>query len=156
VAFRLDRLFGFLEERVRRKSHAVIVVAEGAGQDLVPPVGVNVSGNVEFGDVGPFLKRAITDHFRQAGKPISVKYIDPSYTIRSAPANADDSVFCFQLAEYAVHAAMTGRTAMVVALWNGQFVHVPMERAIEARKRIDPSGSLWQSVLENTGQPYEL
>jgi 6-phosphofructokinase 1 len=134
----------------------VIVVAEGAGQDLVPPVGTNVSGNVVFGDIGVFLKQAMTEHFRGIGRPAQVRYIDPSYTIRSAPASADDSVFCFQLAENAVHAAMSGRTGMVVAQWNGHFVHVPMQRAVEACKKIDPSGSLWQSVLCNTGQPAVL
>ena len=74
-------------------------------------------------------------------------------TIRSSRADADDSVFCFQLAENAVHAAMSGRTAMVVCLWNGHFVHVPMSKAVETRKRIDPDGALWHSVLDNTGQP---
>jgi len=146
----------FLADRLARKSHAVIVVAEGAGQNLVPPVGTNVSGNKEFGDIGLFLKRAITDHFRHSATPAAVKYIDPSYTIRSAPANADDSVFCFQLSGNAVHAAMTGRTALVIASWNGHFVHVPIEMAVGAAKRVDPSGYLWQSVLDNTGQPMRL
>lgn len=156
VPFALPKLLAFLEERLRRKSHAVVVVAEGAGQELVPPVGVNISGNKEFGDIGTFLKKAITDHFRVASFPGHVKYIDPSYTIRSAPANADDSVFCFQLSEYAVHAAMTGRTGMVVGFWNGQFVHVPMAKAVEKPKRIDPAGALWQNVLNNTGQPMDM
>jgi 6-phosphofructokinase 1 len=87
---------------------------------------------------------------------VAVRYIDPSYTIRSAPADADDSVFCFQLAAHAVHAAMSGRTGMIVALWNGHFVHAPMERVVERRKRIDLSGPLWRSVLDNTGQPAIL
>jgi 6-phosphofructokinase 1 len=131
----------------------VIVAAEGAGQDLVPPEGADRSGNRLFGDIGLFLKKAIAEHLRGAGIPGTVRYIDPSYTIRSAAANADDSAFCFQLAEYAVHAAMTGRTGLVISLWNGHFVHVPMEKAIASRKRIDPTGALWQSVLDNTGQP---
>jgi 6-phosphofructokinase 1 len=150
---RIDRLMDALEQRLRRKAHAVIVVAEGVGQDLVAAGGFDASGNRKLGDIGPFLKTAITEHFAAAGVPVAVKYIDPSYTIRSARANADDSVFCFQLAENAVHAAMSGRTRMVVAQWNGRFVHVPMEAAVSARKRIDPRGSLWTSVLDNTGQP---
>jgi 6-phosphofructokinase 1 len=154
--FSIAKLMAFLEGRLARKSHAVIVVAEGAGQDLLPPVGANVSGNVEFGDIGLFLKKAISGYFCGRGSSANVKYIDPSYTIRSAAANADDSVFCFQLAENAVHAAMSGRTAMVVALWNGHFVHVPIEIAVASRKRVDPAGPLWQSVLDNTGQPMNM
>lgn len=156
VPFSLDKLYAFLEPRLDRKSHAVIVVAEGAGQDLVPVEGTDASGNRKLGDIGVFLKKAVTEHFGKAGIPATVRYIDPSYTIRSAPANADDSVFCFRLAENAVHAAMAGKTAVVLGLWNGRFVHVPMEKAVQERKKIDPNGSLWQSVLDNTGQPAAL
>ncbi len=152
VPFALDAVMGFLEERMRTKSHAVIVVAEGAGQELVRASGHDRSGNKALGDIGLFLKSAITEHFRDTATPVSVKYIDPSYTIRSERATPDDSVFCFQLAENAVHAAMTGRTGMVVGLLNGRFVHIPVAKAVESRKRIDPMGSLWSSVLNNTGQ----
>jgi 6-phosphofructokinase 1 len=156
VPFALPKVMSFLEKRLAQKAHAVVVVAEGAGQDLLPSMGTNVSGNKEFGDIGMFLKKAIAGHFQARGNPANVKYIDPSYTIRSVPANADDSVFCFQLAENAVHAAMSGRTAMVVALWNGHFVHVPIELAVASRKCVDPAGHLWQSVLDNTGQPIDM
>lgn len=153
VPFALARVLEFLEARLARKSHAVIVVAEGAGQDLAPAGGRDASGNVQLGDIGVFLKSAISAHFKARGIPASVKYIDPSYTIRSQPASPDDSVLCFQLAENAVHAAMAGRTGILVGLWSGHFVHVPMAVAVSERKRIDPAGTLWQSVLENTGQP---
>jgi 6-phosphofructokinase 1 len=156
VPFRLERVFDWLGDRLRRKSHAVIVAAEGAGQDLVAHQGTDRSGNRLLGDIGLFLRQAITEHFKGSSTPAAVRYLDPSYAIRSAPASADDSVFCFQLAELAVHAAMTGRTAMVLAHWNGHFVHVPMACAVESRKRIDPGSLLWQSVLENTGQPCVL
>jgi 6-phosphofructokinase 1 len=156
VPFRMEAVLRFLENRLCLKSHAVIVAAEGAGQDLVSSHGADASGNRALGDIGLFLKKAIVDHFKSIGMPVGVRYIDPSYTIRSARANADDSVFCFQLSEFAVHAAMSGRTGMVVATWNGRFVHVPMARAVESRKTIDPAGILWQSVLENTGQPVSL
>ena len=156
VPFRLEGFLSFLEKRLKRKSHAVIVVAEGSGQDLVPSEVTDASGNKKLGDVGIFLKKAIIDHFKDSGTEVTVRYIDPSYTIRSAPANANDSGFCFQLAEKAVHAAMAGRTAMIVGLWNAHFVHVPIERAIEERKQIDLLGPLWQSVLENTGQEQLL
>ena len=156
VPFSLGGLMRWLEERLDRKSHAVVVVAEGAGQDLVPVAGADASGNRKFGDIGTFLRDSITAHFGKIGRPAQVKYIDPSYTIRSARANPDDSVFCFRLARNAVHAAMSGRTAMVVAQINNRMVHVPVERAVERRKRIDPEGSVWQSVLDNTGQPASL
>ena len=152
VPFTIEDVLSFLERRLARKSHAVMVVAEGAGQDMVYSEGTDASGNKRLADIGLFLKQTVTEHFVGIGNPVHVRYIDPSYTIRSAPANANDSAFCFQLAENAVHAAMAGRTGMVVGLWNGHFVHVPMARAVEARKKIDPSGPLWQSVLHNTSQ----
>ncbi len=156
VSFTLEGLYAFLEERLARKSHAVIVVAEGAGQELVAVDGADASGNRKLGDIGTFLKAAISRHFKSEGKPVAVKYVDPSYIIRSAPATPDDSVFCFQLGGNAVHAAMAGRTGIVVGLWNGHFVHVPVEKAVEVRKKIDPKGFLWQTVLDNTGQPAVL
>jgi len=154
VPFTLDQVLVFLEQRLKQKSHAVIVVAEGAGQDLASVEGTDPSGNRNLGDIGVFLKDVIKQHFRDTPLHVGVKYVDPSYTIRSAQATADDSVFCFQLAEDAVHAAMAGRTGMVVGLWNGRFVHVPVEKSVSVRKQIDPRGSLWQSVLSNTGQPF--
>lgn len=156
VPFVMDRVCAFLKDRLRRKSHAVIVAAEGAGQELVATPGVDASGNRKLGDIGAFLKTAITDYFKGAPHPATVRYIDPSYTIRSAPAIADDSVLCFQLAENAVHAGMSGRTAVLAGSWNGHFVHIPMEKAVHTRKKIDPEGLLWQSVLDNTGQPANL
>lgn len=156
VPFTMDKVLIYLEDRLKRKSHAVIVAAEGAGQDLVPVVGYNASGNKIFGDIGLYLKDEISNYFKCKDFPFSIKYIDPSYTIRSAPANADDSVFCFRLAENAVHAAMTGKTGLVVGLWNNYFVHVPMQKSVDQRKKIDPKSLLWQSVLDNTGQPKIL
>jgi len=154
--FSTPKLMDYLQQRLRRKAHAVLVVAEGAGQDMAAGEGVDASGNRKLGDIGVFLKNEITKHFKVIGMEASVKYMDPSYVIRSVPANASDSVFCFQLAENAVHAAMSGRTAMVVGLWNGQFVHVPTALAISERKKVDTGSLLWQSVLDNTGQPGNL
>lgn len=153
VRFELDKMLKYLEERLAGKAHAVIVVAEGAGQNLAPPEGHDAAGRLKLGDIGLFLKNAITDHFSRKKIPVNIKYLDPSYMIRSAPAIADDSVLCFQLSENAVHAAMSGRTGMVTGTWNGHFVHVPMEEATRTRKTVDPSSLLWQSVLDNTGQP---
>lgn len=154
--FSLDRVMAYLEGRLTNKSHAVVVIAEGAGQDLLEVDGVDASGNKRLGDIGPFMKAAILAHFKGVGMPTTVKYIDPSYIIRSAPATPNDSVFCFQLAGNAVHAGMTGRTALVISELNGKFVHVPTELAIGKRKQVDTSSLLWQSVLDNTGQPRML
>lgn len=153
VPFTLDKLMDFLEDRFRRKTHAVIVVAEGAGQDLVPVEGWDKSGNKRLGDIGVFLRDTIKVRLQERGTQTSIKYIDPSYIIRSAPANAVDSTFCFMLAQNAVHAAMAGRTGMVISLLNSRYVHVPIAKATEARKLIDPHSALWESVLDNTGQP---
>ena len=156
IPFSLERVFRYLDERITRKGHAVIVVAEGAGQQHAIAEGTDESGNKRLGDIGIFLKQTITEHFISRGIAATVKYIDPSYTIRSAPATPDDSVFCFQLAGNAVHAAVSGRTKMVVGLWNGHFVHIPIQLCVKERKRIDTAGLLWQSVLDNTGQPSDF
>ncbi len=156
VPFSLEKVFAYLEERIITKRHAVVVVAEGAGQEHVPAEGADASGNRRLGDIGLFLETTITEYFEQRDIPITVKYIDPSYIIRSAPATPDDSVLCFQLAQNAVHAAISGRTGMVVGIWNGHFVHIPIQLSIKERKKIDPSNLLWQSVLDNTGQPRNL
>ena len=154
--FSLEVVLGYLKERIIKKNHAVIVVAEGAGQQHVSVEGFDESGNKRLGDIGSFLKRAIEGYFKTQGTPTTVKYIDPSYIIRSAPATPDDSMFCFQLAGNAVHAAMSGRTGMVVGLWNGHFVHIPTPLCVRERKKVDTSNLLWQSVLDNTGQPRSL
>jgi 6-phosphofructokinase 1 len=153
-------LAGFLEalsQRIERRRHAVIVVAEGAGQNLIETTSErDASGNVKYGDIGIFLRDAIQRHFKQAGTSINMKYIDPSYTIRSMPANPHDSAFCLLLGQSAVHAGMSGRTNMVVSFWNHQFTHVPISMAVSKRKKIDPRGMLWSSVLASTGQPTDM
>jgi len=154
----LDGPRGLLEhllDRVRTRGHAVIVAAEGAGQDLMAGVepGVDASGNRKLNDIGLLLRSRITEHFAAAGVEINLKYIDPSYAIRSVEANPYDSVYCLRLAQNAVHAALAGRTAMVVGRWHGRFVHIPMALAVSHRNQVEPSGDLWLSVLEATGQP---
>jgi 6-phosphofructokinase 1 len=156
VPFRLENVLAFLDERLARKAHAVVVVAEGAGQNLVLGGENDASGNRKFGDIGLFMQKAIRDYFAAKGQSVPVRYIDPSYMIRSSAANADDSVFCFQLSERAVHAAMSGRTGLIIGEINGHFAHVPMEKAVAERKKVNPFGILWQSVLDNTGQPANL
>jgi 6-phosphofructokinase 1 len=154
----LDGEDGFLralEERLERRHHALIVVAEGFGQDLMTSTGEvlrDASGNVKLGDVGVFLRDRILEHFAGRGKGLSMKYIDPSYTIRSLPACAMDAEYCLGLGQQAVHAGMAGRTDMVVGLWNNYFTNVPMPLVTGQRRRIDPQGRVWLSVLDATGQ----
>lgn len=157
VPFNLAGFLHRLEERLARRDHAVVVVAEGAGQNLLAATAAHdASGNVKLGDIGTWLRDAINEHFDRSGRDVNLKYIDPSYIIRSQPANTHDSVLCLLLGHSAVHAGMTGRTNMVVGLWNHQFTHVPISLATRARKKIDPEGWLWSSVMASTGQPREM
>lgn len=157
VPFSVDGPDGFMScllRRVQRRGHALVVVAEGAGQDLVGPGDTrDASGNLRFGDIGALLRDRTIAEFASAGQGLNLRYVDPGYAIRSVPANASDAVFCLRLAQAAVHAAMAGRTAMVVGRWHGRFVHVPISLAISSRNQVDPNGDLWLSVLEATGQP---
>ncbi len=157
VPFTLDGFLRALRARLETEQHAVVVVAEGAGQDLLPATGVrDASGNAVFGDIGLFLRDAIAQRFRADGFPFSLKYIDPSYTIRSVPANAHDSAFCFLLGQQAVHAGMAGRTNLVIGTWSDRFTHVPLALAASRRRRLDPEGPIWSSILAATGQPREM
>jgi 6-phosphofructokinase 1 len=157
VPFTLDRFLSALRQRLERRSHAVIVVAEGAGQDLMATSQErDASGNVKHGDIGVFLRDTITDYFKRIGMEVTLKYIDPSYTIRSVPATAHDAAFCLLLGQSAVHAGLSGRTNMVVSFWNHQFTHVPISLAVSARKKIDPEDALWSSVVTATGQPWDM
>ncbi len=156
--FDLEGPAGFLatlEKRIRARGHAVIVVAEGAGQRffLDLPEEKDASGNVRKHDIGQFLKERIEDHFRALSIPINLKYLDPSYIIRSVIANASDSIFCGFLAQMAVHAGMSGKTDMLIGLWNNVYVHIPNAVCMQGRKKIDTTGPLWMSVRESTGQP---
>ena len=157
VPFTLEGFLGALRERVEKRGHAVVIVAEGAGQDLLQATGErDASGNVRFADIGLFLRSAISDYFHDLNIELNLKYIDPSYTIRSLSANAHDSAFCLLLGHNAVHAGMTGRTNMVVGFSHGTFTHVPIPLAVSGRKKVDPDSGLWSSVLSTTGQSSEL
>ncbi|HCY86221.1 MAG TPA: ATP-dependent 6-phosphofructokinase [Desulfobacteraceae bacterium] len=143
-----------LERRLVQRKHAVVIVAEGAGQNFFEDKEkkYDESGNIKLQDIGLFLKDKITQYFKSKEIPISLKYIDPSYIIRSLPANANDSVFCGLLGRDAVHAGMAGKTNLLISYWNNHYVHVPMAASAGRRKSLDPEGRLWQSVLETTGQ----
>src|SRR5271157_4445258 len=151
VPFTMDGFLTALRDRLERRGHAVIVVAEGAGQNLMyKSVELDASGNIKYGDIGIFLRDAIKNYFQRAGMETNLKYIDPSYAIRSTPANPHDSAFCLLLGQSAVHAGMTGRTNMVVSFWSHQFTHVPISLAVSQRKKIDPESMLWNSVIAST------
>ncbi len=157
VEFTLEGLLRALEKRLRQRGHAVIVVGEGAGQNLLgDDLGEDASGNRKSGDIGLVLRDEIKEHFKAINMDLTLKYIDPSYMICSTPASAYDSAFCLQLGHYAVHAGMAGFTNMLVGHWNNRFTHVPIPMAVLCRKKVDPSGRLWSSVLMATGQPFDL
>ena len=155
--FALERLLDALRERLHARGHAVIVAAEGAGQELMQTSGArDAPGNLRPGDIGLFLKEKIAAYFQARGIDASLKYIDPSYTIRGVPANPHDSAFCLLLGQNAVHAGMAGRTNLVVGYWMGAFTHVPIPLAVSQRKKVDPESWVWSSVLTSTGQPKEM
>ncbi|MFO8085928.1 MAG: ATP-dependent 6-phosphofructokinase [Desulfobacterales bacterium] len=157
VPFALPVFLEILRERIHHRGHAVIVVAEGAGQDLMENSGgTDASGNVRLGDIGPFLKTRITEDFSKHNLDLVLKYIDPSYIIRSLPASTYDSAFCLLLGHNAVHAAMSGRTEMVVGFWKNYFIHIPIPLAVSRRKEISPDSRLWRDVLLCIGQPENL
>ena len=157
VDFDLDGPAGLLaavEKRLAQRGHAVIVVAEGAGQRFFEngQEEMDESGNIRLKDIGLFLKEAVNTHFQERNIPISLKYIDPSYMIRSLPANVNDNIFCSFLGRDAVHAGMAGKTRLLMGYWNNHFVHVPMSASAGKRKRVNPNGILWRGVLDATGQ----
>jgi 6-phosphofructokinase 1 len=157
VPFELDGPHGLLarlERRLAARKHAVIVVAEGAGQELLPNYeeSYDASGNRRLGDIGPFLKRKINEHFAEKGVPVGVKYFDPSYHIRSCEAGTADRLYCERLARNAAHAGMAGKTDLLVALWHDQIVHVPLALSAGQKKRMNPEDEVWTTVLAITGQ----
>jgi len=157
VPFELEGQGGLLETlryRLAKRGSVVIVVAEGAGQHLMQSTAsTDASGNQRYGDIGLFLKDRINAFFKERRTEVNLKYIDPSYIVRSVPANAQDNVYCSRLAQAAVHAAVAGKTGMLVGRWHGSFVNLPLELVIHGRRKVDPTLQLWHSVLESTGQP---
>jgi 6-phosphofructokinase 1 len=148
-----------LEKRLLTREHAVILVAEGAGQELLlldnTQKQTDASGNIRLHDIGTYLKERIEEYFRKKAIEINLKYIDPSYIIRSVPANASDSLYCELLGQFAVHAAMAGKTELVVGLFKGEYVHLPL-KSVTSRRKVNTRGNLWMRVLEATGQPASM
>ena len=158
IPFKLEGENGFLaclKRRMLRRGHALVVVAEGAGQDLLANTGgqKDASGNVKLKDIGTFLRDQVEAYFKAEKAPVTLRYIDPSDTIRSVPANAEDAILCDLYARNAVHAAMAGKTGLVVGYLHDQFIHVPIELLTSRKKQIDPAGGAWHAVLATTGQP---
>jgi 6-phosphofructokinase 1 len=163
VRFDLDGSNGFLEhlsKRLEQRHHAMVCVAEGAGRQLFDEdpslMKRDASGNIKPPDIGVFLSDKIKAYMKDIGMESTLKYIDPSYLIRSAPAIPSDSIYCAILGQNAVHAAMAGKTGIVIGLWNGYYTHVPIEAVTRERKKIDPDGMFWLHVVANTGQPLQM
>jgi 6-phosphofructokinase 1 len=151
-------LLRWVEQRLAQRGHAVVVVAEGCAVHEIPAQAVrDASGNVRFSsaevDVGMHLKQAMEQHFAKVKIPLTLKYIDPSYTVRALRASASDAAFCDVLGRHAVHAVMAGKTDMLVGRWHRSFTHVPLTSVLSNQKRIEPSSDLWQEVVHSTGQP---
>jgi 6-phosphofructokinase 1 len=161
VPFQLDGKRGFLaalEMRLAKRGHAVIVVAEGAGQGLLANSGktLDASGNVRLKDIGLFLRDEIEAWFKARNILIVMRYFDPSYFVRSSPANSEDSILCDQFARHAVHAAMAGKTGLIIGYLHNRFIHVPIDLLTTEQKRLDPDSPAWSAVLAATGQPHQL
>ena len=157
IPFDLEGENGFLaelEKRILSRHHAVVIVAEGAGQEHLKATGEHdASGNIKLGDIGVFLKDKITDYFKKKKIHINLKYIDPSYQIRSAQANPSDSIYCERLGNNAVHAAMAGKTKIVIGLVHNKYVHLPIRLVTAKRNKVNPEGSMWRDAIDATGQP---
>lgn len=149
-------LLAALKRRILRRPHALIAVAEGAGQELLAAsdAACDASGNVKLQDIGFFLRESIERFFEAEGIPVTLRYFDPSYLIRSVPADAEDSILCDFFARNAVHAAMAGKTGLVIGLMHDAFIHVPIELLVSQQKRLDLNGPGWRAVLAATGQTF--
>jgi 6-phosphofructokinase 1 len=158
VPFKLDRFLLALKQRIIKRAHAVIVVAEGVGQDWLGNADAarDASGNVKLGDIGSFLRGQIEAYFKAEKIPLVMRYFDPSYHVRSGPANSEDAILCDLFARNAVHAAMAGKTGLVIGFLHDEFIHVPIELLAGRKKSIDPAGPVWRGTLAATGQPEQL
>jgi 6-phosphofructokinase 1 len=161
ISFELEGeagLFALLERRLKESGHAVIAVAEGAGQQFFTQENADkdLSGNARLSDIGVYLRDQIMRHMKSKLDYFSLKYIDPSYMIRSTPANPSDMLFCFRMAQNAVHAAMAGKTGILIGYWHGEMTHVPLSALVGNSQRVNPEGELWFNVIETTGQPMAI
>ena len=161
IPFQLEGQGGFLaalEHRIVNRGHAVIAVAEGAGQELLGNTGTerDASGNIKLSDIGVFLHKKIEEWFRARNIPFVMRYFDPSYIVRSSPDNAEDTILCDQFARHAAHAAMAGKTGLLIGLLHDRFIHVPIELLATQKKRVNPDSPVWNAVLSATRQPHRF
>jgi len=165
--FELEGPNGFLtslQKRIKHRGHAVIVVAEGAGQDLCRAtlneqtgnLATDASGNPVLADVCGVLQDRIKEHFKEQNMPITLKFIDPSYIIRSVQANSNDCVYCGFLGQHAIHAAMAGKTNMVVSKLQDRYINLPLNLVTQKRRKLNIYSNYWRAVIESTGQPMKL
>jgi 6-phosphofructokinase 1 len=160
VPFEMDGENGLLtnlKKRIDTRFHAVVLIAEGAGQDLLKATGKkDAGGNKILPDIGQLIKDRIREYFKLIGQEIGLKYIDPSYMIRASAATPEDSLYCARLGAQAAHCAMAGKTEVLISEWNNEFVHVPIKLAVSKRNFVDPESPLWRDVLESTRQPIQM
>ncbi|XP_010536840.1 PREDICTED: ATP-dependent 6-phosphofructokinase 3 [Tarenaya hassleriana] len=151
-------LFEFVERRLKENGHMVIVIAEGAGQELMLESTTlkDASGNKLLKDVGLWLFQSIKDHFSAKKATINLKYIDPTYMIRAVPSNASDNVYCTLLAQSAVHGAMAGYTGFTSGLVNGRQTYIPFYRITEKQNKVVITDRMWARLLSSTNQPSFL
>ena len=146
-----------LERTLRKKGHAVVVVSEGAGEELLgTSTETDAGGNRKLPAIGAWLKARLQQHFASRNTTVNIKYIDPSYMIRSVGANAGDRVYCMQSANNAVHGAMAGYTGFTTGLMCNRVVMMPITELVANSPRfLDPAGRTWERVLCQTHQPFD-
>ncbi|XP_060208408.1 ATP-dependent 6-phosphofructokinase 6-like isoform X2 [Lycium barbarum] len=156
-------LFEFVKKRLREEGHMVIVIAEGAGQELLDEENSHArseqdaSGNKLLQDVGLWVSHKIRNHFEKKLKmPITLKYIDPTYMIRAVPSNASDNVYCTILAQSCVHGAMAGYTGFTSGVVNGRQTYLPFNRITEKQNKVVITDRMWARLLSSTNQPSFL
>mmetsp|Transcript_48594 Transcript_48594/g.92948 ORF Transcript_48594/g.92948 Transcript_48594/m.92948 type:complete len:547 (-) Transcript_48594:377-2017(-) len=147
----------YISKQLAENGHAVVVVAEGAGQDHILAQdnnqGADASGNQKLADIGHWLADKIKDHLKSTGIEFSLKYIDPTYMIRAVPSNASDNVYCTVLAQSAVHGAMAGLTGFTVGPVNGRHAWLPITMVVQVSSQVNPRERMWARLLASTGQP---
>ncbi|XP_071730342.1 ATP-dependent 6-phosphofructokinase 3-like [Rutidosis leptorrhynchoides] len=156
-------LLEYVEKRLKDNGHMVIVVAEGAGQELLAAENLktstaqDASGNKLLQDVGLWISDKIKAHFaKQPSMPITLKYIDPTYMIRAVPSNASDNVYCTLLAQSCVHGVMAGYTGFTSGLVNGRQTYIPFNRITEKQNNVVITDRMWARLLSSTNQPSFL
>mmetsp|Transcript_34610 Transcript_34610/g.76908 ORF Transcript_34610/g.76908 Transcript_34610/m.76908 type:complete len:538 (-) Transcript_34610:484-2097(-) len=153
MQFNVEKLCRYIEQVFERKGHAVVCVAEGAGQDILHldgNMGTDASGNPILEDIGAFLKNEIKKYFKGDA---DIKYIDPTYMIRAIPTTSNDRVYCKVLGQGAVHAAFAGYTDCTVGMINTHYVYLPIPVVIQAPRKVDPRGKAWNRLRASIGQP---